>query len=128
MTGDQATPAASSQPGTSTGPPARGYSAPKDPHLARLTRIVDEVRRSQHMMVNDDARLDIVGQISFIQAALDELAVGLLADHAHMCVIETGPRDRADRFDEVLGAIGRLVRRDRDARGNNPEAMRGQVR
>lgn len=64
-------------------------------------------------MVEDERYcIDVLTQISAIQAALDKVALGLLDDHAHHCVI--GERDAAvqdDRTAELMSAVGRLMRR-----------------
>jgi len=72
------------------------------------------MRHGQHMMDNNDSCMDVVAQICVIQAALDELALRLLADHAHRCIIEAETAEQVDKTDELMSAIGRLVRRDRD--------------
>lgn len=46
-----------------------------------------------------------------IQAALDKVALGLMADHARHCVID-GPADlKEDRPEELMAAVARLMRR-----------------
>ena len=50
-------------------------------------------------MVEDDRYcIDILTQITAAQAALDKVALGLLDDHAHHCVIGAEP-ERARRED-----------------------------
>jgi DNA-binding FrmR family transcriptional regulator len=47
-----------------------------------------------------------------ISAARDEVALGLLDDHAHNCVLGgRDPAERDEKTDELLAAIGRLMRR-----------------
>jgi len=92
--------------------PTRGYSATKDELAQRLTRIEGQVRGIQRMVDDERYCIDILTQISAIQAALDKVALGLLDDHAHNCVI--GAQDaglQADRTEELMGAVGRLMRR-----------------
>jgi hypothetical protein len=43
--------------------------------------------------------------------ALDKVALGLLDEHARHCVIGAEDELRADRTDELMGAVGRLMRR-----------------
>jgi DNA-binding FrmR family transcriptional regulator len=64
-------------------------------------------------MVDDERYcVDILTQISAIQAALDKVALGLLDDHAHTCVIGADNDElRADRTEELMAAVGRLMRR-----------------
>ena len=54
--------------------------------------------------------IDILTQISAVQAALDRVALGLLDDHARHCVIGAGEDDREARTEEMMGAVGRLLR------------------
>jgi DNA-binding FrmR family transcriptional regulator len=63
-------------------------------------------------MVEDDRYcIDILTQIGAIQAALDKVALGLLDDHAHHCVMGAGEAERAVKTEELMAAVGRLVRR-----------------
>ncbi|MDQ3689408.1 MAG: metal-sensitive transcriptional regulator [Chloroflexota bacterium] len=97
--------------GASQGP-SRGYSASKDQLAQRLTRIEGQVRGIQRMVDEERYCIDVLTQISAIQAALDKVALGLLDDHAHNCVIGADDADlQADRTEELMAAIGRLMRR-----------------
>jgi DNA-binding FrmR family transcriptional regulator len=42
---------------------------------------------------------------------LDKVALGLLDDHAHHCVIGADAADQHERTEELMGAVGRLMRR-----------------
>jgi DNA-binding FrmR family transcriptional regulator len=92
--------------------PTRGYSATKDQLLARLRRIEGQVRGIQGMVQDDRYCIDVLTQISAIQAALDKVALGLLDDHAYHCVVggaaEGTPEERTG---EMMAAVGRLLRR-----------------
>jgi DNA-binding FrmR family transcriptional regulator len=95
-----------------TSTPTRGYSASKDQLGQRLTRIEGQVRGIQRMVDDDRYCIDILTQISAVQAALDKVALGLLDDHAHTCVIGADTDAlRADRTEELMAAVGRLMRR-----------------
>ncbi len=89
----------------------RGYSATKDQLRARLRRIEGQVRGVQGMVEDDRYCIDVLTQISAIQAALDKVALGLLDEHARHCVIGTEGEERIDRTDELMAAVGRLMRR-----------------
>lgn len=90
----------------------RGYTATKDQLAARLRRIEGQIRGIETMVDADRYCIDILTQISAAQAALDKVALGLLDDHAHHCVIGTSPsRERDERTDELMAAVGRLMRR-----------------
>jgi DNA-binding FrmR family transcriptional regulator len=97
-------------PETST--PTRGYSATKDQLLARLRRIEGQIRGIEGMVEDDRYCIDVLTQISAVQAALDKVALGLLDQHAHHCVMGApdGPA-KQDKTDELMAAVGRLMRR-----------------
>ncbi len=97
-------------PATSTSEP-RGYSATKEQLLKRLARVEGQVRGVGRMVEDDRHCIDVLTQISAIQAALDKVALGLLDDHARHCVIGADRDDQADRTDELMAAVGRLMRR-----------------
>jgi len=91
---------------------ARGYSATKDQLLARLRRIEGQVRGVQGMVSDDRYCIDVLTQISAIQAALDKVALGLLDDHAQHCVMGAATdQDREAKTEELMAAVGRLMRR-----------------
>ena len=89
----------------------RGYTATKPQLLTRLRRIEGQVRGIQGMVEEDRYCIDVLTQISAIQAALDKVALGLLDEHAHHCVIGAAADDRDDKTDELMAAVGRLMRR-----------------
>ncbi len=90
----------------------RGYSATKEQLLRRLRRTEGQVRGVQRMVEDDRYCIDVITQISAIQAALDKVALGLLDDHARHCVVG-GAADAApeELTDEMMSAVGRLMRR-----------------
>jgi DNA-binding FrmR family transcriptional regulator len=95
-----------------TPPPARGYTATKDQLLARLRRIEGQIRGLQGMVEEDRYCIDVLTQIAAAQAALDKVALGLLDDHAHHCVISSpSPTERDEKTAELMAAVGRLMRR-----------------
>ena len=65
----------------------------------------------ERMVEQDRYCIDVLTQISAIQAALDKVALGLLDDHARHCVLEAGKNERDDRTEEMMAAVGRLLRR-----------------
>jgi DNA-binding FrmR family transcriptional regulator len=93
-------------------PETRGYTASKDQLLKRLRRVEGQVRGIEGMVADDRYCIDVLTQISAVQAALDKVALGLLDQHAAHCVM--GAEDdavRAERTDELMAAVGRLMRR-----------------
>jgi DNA-binding FrmR family transcriptional regulator len=95
---------------TENAPTARGYTATKDQLLTRLKRIEGQVRGIRGMVEEDRYCIDVLTQISAARAALDKVALGLLDDHARHCVMGAEGEEQADRTDEMMAAIGRLVR------------------
>jgi DNA-binding FrmR family transcriptional regulator len=91
--------------------PARGYSATKDQLMKRLKRIEGQVRGVEGMVEDDRYCIDVLTQISAIQAALDKVALGLLDDHARHCVMGAEGDEQADKTDELMAAVARLMRR-----------------
>ena len=91
--------------------PTRGYTATKDQLLARLARIEGQIRGIEGMVQDDRYCIDILTQISAAQAALDKVALGLLDGHAHTCVVGAEPSQQDERTEEMMAAVGRLLRR-----------------
>jgi DNA-binding FrmR family transcriptional regulator len=92
-------------------PPTRGYSASRDQLLTRLRRIEGQVRGVEGMVADERYCIDVLTQISAIQAALDKVALGLLDDHAHHCVMGAANEERDAKTEELMAAVGRLMRR-----------------
>src|SRR5437868_5733968 len=91
--------------------PIRGYTASKDQLLTRLRRVEGQVRGVERMVEEDRYCIDVLTQISAVQAALDKVALGLLDDHAHHCVVGAAKSEQGERTDELMAAVGRLLRR-----------------
>jgi DNA-binding FrmR family transcriptional regulator len=89
----------------------RGYTASKDQLLKRLKRIEGQVRGIEGMVEDDRYCIDVLTQISAVQAALDKVALGLLDQHASHCVMGAEGEQRQERTDELMAAVGRLMRR-----------------
>lgn len=89
----------------------RGYSASRDQLLKRLNRVEGQIRGIKGMVEEDRYCIDVLTQIAAAQAALDKVALGLLDGHAHHCVVGGPDELKADRTDELMTAVGRLMRR-----------------
>ena len=89
----------------------RGYTATKDQLKSRLRRVEGQVRGVERMVDDDRYCIDVLTQISAAQAALDKVALGLLDGHARSCVLPADGQLQADRTDELMAAVGRLVKR-----------------
>jgi DNA-binding FrmR family transcriptional regulator len=92
-------------------PETRGYTANKDQLLKRLRRIEGQVRGIEGMVEKDRYCIDVLTQIGAVQAALDKVGLGLLDGHIQHCVMEAEGDTREDRTDELMAAVGRLMRR-----------------
>jgi DNA-binding FrmR family transcriptional regulator len=89
----------------------RGYSATKDQLLKRLKRIEGQVGGIERMVEDERYCIDVLTQIAAVQAALDKVALGLLDDHARHCVASARGDEQADMTEELMAAVGRLMRR-----------------
>ena len=92
-------------------PETRGYTASKHQLINRLRRIEGQVRGVQKMVEEDRYCIDVLTQISAIEAALDKVALGLLDDHAQHCVMGAEDDDRQAKTEELMAAVSRLMRR-----------------
>jgi DNA-binding FrmR family transcriptional regulator len=90
----------------------RGYSADKEQLLKRLRRVEGQVRGIQRMVEEDRYCIDVVTQITAIQAALDKIGLGLLDSHARTCMAKPRSAGQADaQVEELMGAVGRMLNR-----------------
>ncbi|HUH81499.1 MAG TPA: metal-sensitive transcriptional regulator [Solirubrobacteraceae bacterium] len=91
--------------------PTRGYSATKPQLQTRLRRIEGQVRGIERMVDEDRYCIDVLTQIAAVQAALDSVALGLIDGHARTCVAGAEPELQEGLTAELMGAVGRLLRR-----------------
>jgi DNA-binding FrmR family transcriptional regulator len=96
---------------SSAATPVRGYAASKEELQRRLARIEGQVRGVSKMVAEDRYCIDVLTQIAAIEAALDKVALGLLDDHARVCVVGGEQSEREQRTEEMMAAVGRLLRR-----------------
>jgi DNA-binding FrmR family transcriptional regulator len=89
----------------------RGYTATKDQLLKRLARIEGQVRGVAGMVEDDRYCIDVLTQINAARAALDQVALGLLDDHARKCLRPEGASATEGEVDELMGAVGRMFSR-----------------
>jgi DNA-binding FrmR family transcriptional regulator len=93
--------------------PLRGYASGKDDYLARLKKIEGQVRGIQRMIEGDKWCPDVVTQVASATRALQEVAVGLLNDHLHHCVLGAARSPDGDPehlLDEVASTIRQVTR------------------
>ena len=77
----------------------------------RLNRIEGQLRGIGRMIAEDRYCIDVLTQVSAVQAALDALALQLLEHHLHGCVkaaVKSG--DGARAIEEALGVIRKFAR------------------
>jgi DNA-binding FrmR family transcriptional regulator len=91
----------------------RGYTASKEQLLNRLSRVEGQVRGVRTMVEEDRYCIDVVTQINAVRAALDKIALGLVDGHVRVCMQGEGgaPEDPDERVDELMDAVGRMLRR-----------------
>jgi CsoR family transcriptional regulator, copper-sensing transcriptional repressor len=87
-----------------------GYIEDKDDLLNRLRRIGGQVGGVERMVEDERYCIDILTQVSAVQAALDKVALELLEDHARHCVVGATKANRDEMTEEMMGAVGRLIR------------------
>ena len=90
-----------------------GYEMNKDDLGRRLRRIEGQVRGLQRMVEQDTYCIEVLTQISAVNKALHQVAVGLLHDHLGHCVSDAvtagGPEGPA-KVAEATAAIERLLK------------------
>jgi DNA-binding FrmR family transcriptional regulator len=88
-----------------------GYIGDKEKVRNRLRRIAGQVGGLERMVEEERYCIDILTQISAVQAAIDKVALALLDEHTRHCVVgaETA-QAREERTEEMLAAVGRLLR------------------
>jgi DNA-binding FrmR family transcriptional regulator len=89
---------------------APAYLGDKDALLKRLHRVEGQVRGVERMVDEERYCIDVVTQITAIQAALDQVALNLLEDHTHHCVVGAEEGQQGERTEELMGAVRRLLR------------------
>lgn len=89
------------------------YQADQEALLKRLRRIEGQVRGLQRMVDEDAYCIDILTQISALNSALENVALGLLDDHLRHCVVDAAREggDEAEiKLKEASDAVRRLVK------------------
>jgi CsoR family transcriptional regulator, copper-sensing transcriptional repressor len=88
-----------------------GYMKDKQKIATRLRRIEGQVRGLQKMIEDDRYCIDVLTQVNATRAALESVALLLLADHTEHCVTEAIRSGRGtEKVRELNGAVQRLVR------------------
>ncbi len=88
-----------------------GYTKDKSRIQSRLRRIEGQVRGIQKMVEEDRYCIDVLTQVNATKAALESVALQLLADHTQHCVTEAiQAGDGRRKVRELNLAVERLVR------------------
>ena len=89
----------------------RGYAKDKRAVLSRLHRIEGQVRGIEKMVEADRYCIDVLTQVNAVRAALESVALQLLADHTEHCVTEAIRSGGGKaKVRELNQAVERLVR------------------
>ena len=88
-----------------------GYAKDKVKIQARLRRIEGQVRGIEKMVSEDRYCIDVLTQVSATRAALESVALQLLADHTEHCVADAmRSGGGAKQVHELNEAVQRLVK------------------
>ncbi|MGO3151178.1 MAG: metal-sensitive transcriptional regulator [Galactobacter sp.] len=90
----------------------------KDAILKRLRRIEGQIRGIEKMVEEDTYCIDVLTQVSAVNAALHKVSLGLVEGHVGHCVVDAARESiEADdpgivdaKVKEATQAIGRLLR------------------
>lgn len=85
------------------------YTATKTQLLNRLRRAEGQVRGIAGMVDDDRYCIEVLQQISAVQAALDKVALGLVDAHVRHGLMSASEQEQSALVDELMGAIGRLT-------------------
>lgn len=72
-----------------------------------MRRIKGQIEGIERMIEDDRYCIDVMTQISAVDAALDKVALGLVDGHVRKCMAEANGLERTD---ELMAAVGRLLR------------------
>lgn len=78
--------------------------------ISRLNRIEGQVRGIHRMLENDRYCVDIMTQVSAIQAALGAFNKELLSNHIRSCVVRDIREGDESVVDELVKLLGKMVR------------------
>lgn len=91
---------------------AYGYAADKESLTKRVNRLEGQVRGIGRMIEEDRYCIDIVNQLSAVQAAARELSLRLIDSHVRHCVVEAVQADNAEpKIEELMETLGRAMGR-----------------
>lgn len=90
-----------------------GYTDNKAQITKRLNRAEGQVRGIARMVDEDKYCIDILTQISAVQAALDKVGLELMSEHTKHCLTnpDVGPSNINEKADELVKAVARMLSR-----------------
>jgi len=89
-----------------------GYADQRDALLKRVNRLEGQVRGIGRMIEEDRYCIDIVNQLSAIQAAARELSLQLLEGHVRHCVADAVREDNAEpKVRELIDTLSKAMGR-----------------
>jgi DNA-binding FrmR family transcriptional regulator len=89
-----------------------GYADNREALLNRVKRLEGQVRGIGKMIEDDRYCIDIVNQLSAIQAAARELSIQLLDGHVRHCVTDAIRSDGGDeKIEELVTTLARAMGR-----------------
>ncbi len=89
-----------------------GYADQRDQLLKRVNRLEGQVRGIGRMIEDDRYCIDIVNQISAIQAAAREISLQLLEGHVRHCLTDAADTDNAEpMLRELVDTLGKAMGR-----------------
>ena len=78
--------------------------------MNRLNRVEGQVRGVKKMLEEEQYCVDILTQVSAIQAALNAFNKELLSSHIHSCVMEEIQKGNTEVVDELCESIRKLMK------------------
>ena len=78
--------------------------------VTRLRRIEGQVRGIKNMVEEERYCVDILNQVSAVQAALNSFNKELLANHIHSCVVDDIRAGKDDVVEELCETIKKMMK------------------
>ena len=78
--------------------------------MNRLNRVEGQVRGVKKMLEEEQYCVDILTQVSAIQAALNAFNKELLSSHIHSCVVEEIQKGNTEVVDELCESLKKLMK------------------
>lgn len=78
--------------------------------LNRISRIEGQVRGIKKMLENDAYCIDVITQVSAINAALNSLNKVLLSEHLRTCVAQDVANGNGEKLEEIVDTLQKLMK------------------